>query len=560
MTNERSLNHAPNKRAVRKGWRLLKRVLPGCLAALLLLGFAACASPAPAATPSPAPTATPISMVVFSDPILEQMVRAAIGKPEGDITLAEAEAVTELKLGIEWQQHIPEETQIHDITGLEAFKNLETLELSFHNIKNISPLAGLTKLTSLSLGGNPVEDITPLAQLVNLRGLTLFNCQANDYSTLSLLNNLDFLMLDYSTITDLSVLSNLTKLSNLTFAHTQVKDVSPLAGLTDLRRLQLAECPIEDYSPLAEIYMNLDEVDFLMAMSLSDLGFQLNLDDMIAFYPKETTIFTLNHSEWGKPSMELEADSVRMTMALDNGYYLTVGRYPLANTYDLFVQNGDETLVQYTFDASSKEFRFTSGDRAKAESAVRAALGDVNAEDVLLYPIAIFDEQVKQAFSMDADQLFLLPFEERLLTNLSFVEDRKNGWCEFNAENNGSPVRVRVNRPEWGGNPGWDIEYYTEINGNPITVWYYVNERRFYCKTTLTEDGSTGDFDYFPKETRHQDGMVPEGTSIVELMQKVYKNATLDDPYAYTINMVQQYIQDQFRVNENELYELPVGN
>lgn len=537
----------------------LKRVCIGIFAAGFMIIFAACAATAPAQEPLPEPTATPQSIVVLKDPVLDKMVRAAIGKPEGDITMAEAQAVTELKLGIEWQQFIPPETQIQDITGLEAFQNLDNLELSFHNIKDISPLAGMTKLTSLSLGGNPVQDITPLAGLTNLRGLTLFNCQASDYSTLSKLTNLDFLMLDYSTVTDISMLSNLMNLGNLTLAHTQVSDISPLAGLTNLRRLMLAECPIADYSPLAGIYVKLDESDFVMASSLSDLGFQLNLDEMLATYAKDATVFTVNHSEWGNPAMELEADSVRMTMALDNGYYLTVGRHPLVDAYVFSVRNGDDTLTNYVYNAGKKEFSVANDDRATAESAVRAALGDVNTEDILLAPIAIFDEQVKQAFSMGADQLFQMPFEERSLVNLGFVPDQKNGWCEY-IQTEGNLVRVRVSRPEWGANLGWDIEYYTEVNGNPITVWYTVNERRFYCTATLAEDGSKGDFEYFPKENRHRDGMIPEKMSVLELLQKVYKNATLDDPYAYIIQTVQQYFEDQFRVNENDLYALPVGH
>jgi hypothetical protein len=536
----------------------LKRIRVGFFAVVFMICLAACAAPAPTPEPAPEPTATPQSVVVLKDPVLDKMVRAAIGKPEGDITLDDATAITELKLNIEWQQVIPPETQIHDITGLEAFSNLETLEISFHNIKDISPLAGLTKLTSLSLGGNPVQDITPLAGLTNLRGLTLFNCAASDYSPLSKLTNLDLLMLDYSTIADLSVLSNLTKLTNLTLIHTQIKDVSPLAGLTNLRRLSLAECAIDDYSPLAGIYVKLDEADFTMASSLSDLGFQLNLDDMIATYSKDAMIFTVNHSEWGKPPMELEADSVRMTIALDNGYYLTVGRHPLVDAYVFSVRNGDDTLTNYVYNVGKKEFSIANDDRAAAEAAVRAALGDIAAEDILLAPVPIFDDQIKQAFSMNADQLFQMPFEERSLVNLSFVPDQKNGWCEY-TQNEGTLVRVRVNRPEWGGNPGWDIEYYTEINGNPITVWYYVNDRRFYCTATLTEDGSKGDFEYFPKENRHQDGMIPEKMSVLELLQKVYKNATLNDPYAYIIKTVQQYFEDQFRVNENDLYALPVG-
>ena len=67
----------------------------------------------------------------------------------GDITLAEAEAVTELQLGIDWQPQAPN-SQITDISGLEHFINLEDLNLSFHAITDISPLAGLTTHTAIT--------------------------------------------------------------------------------------------------------------------------------------------------------------------------------------------------------------------------------------------------------------------------------------------------------------------------------------------------------------------------------------------------------------------------
>ena len=242
---------------------------------LLMATLFACAAPAavPEATPTPEPTAAAPTTVAFADPVLETMVRAAMGKPEGDITIAEAEAITELKLGLEWQPQIPPETQIQDISGIEAFTNLEVLELTFHNIKDISPLTGMTKLTSLSLGGNPVQDITPLSGMTNLRDLKLFNCEASDYSVLAKLTNLDFLMLDRTPFEDASLLSGLTKLSWLSMSYTQVKDVSPLAGLTNLRTLSLAECPITDFTPLAGIYPSLEEKDFSVAASLRELGF-----------------------------------------------------------------------------------------------------------------------------------------------------------------------------------------------------------------------------------------------------------------------------------------------
>ena len=246
----------------------MKRILAALLIVALVASLAACAAK-PTAPPESEPT--PESIVEFNDPLLEELVRKAMNKPDGDITLAEAEAVTELELGIDWQQEPAPNSQIKDISGLENFKNLENLNLNFHAIEDISPLSGLTKLRSLSLGGNPVADIAPLSNLTGLGSLTLFNCQAKDYTPLSKLSGLGMLLLEYSTISDVSMLSGLTELWWLSLATTQVSDVSPLSTLVNLRQLQLAGCPITDYSPLAEIYPNLEEKDFEIPSKLMDI-------------------------------------------------------------------------------------------------------------------------------------------------------------------------------------------------------------------------------------------------------------------------------------------------
>ncbi|HOG01773.1 MAG TPA: hypothetical protein PKW29_11775 [Clostridia bacterium] len=246
----------------------MKRFLSVLLTIAFVASMTACAAKS---TAPPESEPTPESIVEFTDPLLEELVRKAMNKPDGDIAIAEAEAVTELELGIDWQQEPAPNSQIKDISGLENFKNLENLNLHFHAIEDISPLSGLTKLRSLSLGGNPVADIAPLSNLTGLGSLTLFNCQAQDYTPLSKLSGLGMLLLDYSTISDVSMLSGLTELWWLGLANTQVSDVSPLSTLANLRQLQLAGCPITDYSPLAEIYPNLEEKDFEIPSKLMDI-------------------------------------------------------------------------------------------------------------------------------------------------------------------------------------------------------------------------------------------------------------------------------------------------
>lgn len=175
----------------------MKRLFCAIATVLTVIGLAACASLAPAETsPGSAETAASASEVVtFADPVLEQMVCGSMGRPEGDITAAEAEAVTELNLSFEWCKYLPDAVQIQDIGGLEYFTNLKHLDLSFHAISDISPLAGLTSLALLSLSGNPVADVAPLSGLTNLKVLSLSGCAAKDYSALSNLTGLELLAL-----------------------------------------------------------------------------------------------------------------------------------------------------------------------------------------------------------------------------------------------------------------------------------------------------------------------------------------------------------------------------
>jgi len=349
--------------------------------------------------------------VVFNDPVLEAMVRKAMYRTEDEaITYAEAEMVTELNLGIEWQQQIPEETQIKDISGLEYFINLTSLDLSFHAISDISPLAGLTKLTSLSLGGNPVTDLTPLSGLTNLTWLALFNCQAEDYSPLSNLINLDGIMLDYSTINDIGVLSGLTKLQSVSLTNTQVSDLSPLAALTELKSLKLEACPITDYSPIADIYQNLEEKDFTVAFSLSELGFAMNNDGTLAEYITEGLYMAVHHSDWDIPAEDMQGNAVRMAKQMDGGYTLIVLYYPdiQAYVFQISPENGG-LLANYIYEPSSGEFTAGVDDRESLEALVESVVGDPGSGDVLLAPITLFNDTIESTFGIGADDLYVLP-------------------------------------------------------------------------------------------------------------------------------------------------------
>jgi Leucine-rich repeat (LRR) protein len=153
--------------------------------------------PVPVA-PQPAPP--PRITVNFADPALEDVVRAQLNQPEGELY----------------------EDEVKKITSLNARK------------KNITDLAGiesLSGLTAFDLGGNFLRTITPLAKLTNLTELKL----------------------DENFIVDVVPLANLKKLTHLDLSGNEIRDVAPLAGLTSLTVLDLHDNEITDSGALAEL-------------------------------------------------------------------------------------------------------------------------------------------------------------------------------------------------------------------------------------------------------------------------------------------------------------------
>ena len=254
----------------------MKKLFCLTLALLMVLGLAACGVPASTDTIS-AETSAAAEMpevVVFTDAVLEAKVREAMGKPEGDITITEAETVTELVMNNEWPP--PEEEVITDISSLKYFPNLTKLELMFNSVSDITVLAELPKLQLLGIGCNQVSDISVLEKLPGMDSLMIWGNPISDLSPISGMSKLHVLMINGCPVTDISVLANFKELTILDITTCPISDISALAGLP-LSTLRLSGCPITDYSPVADIYDSLQEKDFEI----------LNADDV----PDEPLVF-----------------------------------------------------------------------------------------------------------------------------------------------------------------------------------------------------------------------------------------------------------------------------
>ncbi|MEL7609637.1 MAG: leucine-rich repeat domain-containing protein [Bacillota bacterium] len=256
------------------------------LALLLALGLAACGAPASTGTPSPEvsesipvetpePTEEPTTepVVVFTDAALEAKVREAMSKPDGDITVAEAEAVVKLDLSNEsFDDMNSQNGGIRDISDLKYFTGLEDLNLSFNDISDLAPLAELKSIKSLGFTGVRPKDLSVLKGLTNLVFLGFdWTCDEDERQngTLSLdfmsdMKDLEIFSCMGNGVQDISALGGLTKIWSLFLDDNAITDISVLANLTNLKELKLSKNPIEDYSPLKDIYPKLEFSDFEM--------------------------------------------------------------------------------------------------------------------------------------------------------------------------------------------------------------------------------------------------------------------------------------------------------
>jgi hypothetical protein len=522
----------------------MKRIIFILLTAFLAISIAACDPPAPtpaaptpaALSPQPSSPSAALEIVTFADPVLEAMVRGSMGKPTGDITAAEAESVTRLSLGNEWQRYISEEAVIHTIGGLEYFKNLESLDLSFHAIADITPLSGLKKLTALSLGGNPVSDIAPLAGLTSLKVLSLSGCAAQDYSPLSGLVNLNYLRLDNSALTD----------------------VSPLLPLTSLRHLYLAGCPISDTFPLLDIYQSLEQKDFTIALTLAELGFNMDSGDKQAIYDGERASVRINHVEWGDPPGEWMRNCVR-TVFVQNDYKVDIGYYPYFDAYVVLASG--EPAINYVYDHKNESFMFGEGDRASSEQTVRAIFTGTDAEDILLVPVQTFHDLLTESLGISANRLFEMPFEPLTLRNLGFFPDETNTAYAYH-EHEPHDMHISIYRPEWGKPPensnpdGSNIEFYDhDVNGYSLLILYFADVGKYHI--ALFKDGVDCAFGIYPA-TDEYGWEYPDLDTVQQMFSAAFETQgkeLYDKPLAH----FEQVVQDRFGLTTAELYALPVG-
>jgi len=264
-------------------------------------------SDAPADSPSPLPenpSAPPKSLsaeelgetVTFNSETLELAVRAALDKPEGDVT--KADLATIRRLAVVGRTILTEGTQFYcnmnffvdmepqdnkprgdisdlsllaympnlnslmlcrqDISDISALEGLHLTELYLYgnSITDLSPLEGMGSLEVLNIGVNPISDITPLASLSALRDLNMDFFETNDgvVNSLAPLEGLPLTSLSLNNLIvldgDWSLLGSFERLKRLSLWTPPPQAVEALAGCSAVETLILGSFWHSDLSSL----------------------------------------------------------------------------------------------------------------------------------------------------------------------------------------------------------------------------------------------------------------------------------------------------------------------
>jgi hypothetical protein len=207
------------------------------------------------------------TVYTFIDPLVEQNVRAILGKTDGsNVLLSDLDEITALffigDYAVANQEQYDERK--------ESFWDYPI----YANLNDLSDLKNMRRLTQLLINGQNLGDITPLASCPELQLLHLIKCP---------------------NLSDLSPLTALPRLANLDLVECDVSDISALVDMPALRRLVISNIPISDYTALARME-NLRELQFLNGpvQSVKELG-SLDKLEYLEFY--DTTLRSLDGIE-----------------------------------------------------------------------------------------------------------------------------------------------------------------------------------------------------------------------------------------------------------------------
>jgi formylglycine-generating enzyme required for sulfatase activity len=218
-------------------------------------------------------TSTQAQTVSIPDPGLNAAIRSALHIPTAPLTAQDLLTLTNLDAS---------RRNVKSTVGLDAARNLVSLNLQINQLTNFSIPTTLTNLLVLDLTGNPLPSFSPPGVLTNLASLTAEGCgltnltipatltgltnldvEGNNISSFNLPSNLTslvFLDLGFNSFTNFSLPGGLTNLSSFYFAGNPLTNVTLPPDLSGMTELNMSQSLLTRFTPPAGM-TNLEELD-----------------------------------------------------------------------------------------------------------------------------------------------------------------------------------------------------------------------------------------------------------------------------------------------------------
>lgn len=259
-----------------------------------------------------------VSQVVhISDPSLEQAIREAVDKLEGDLTDGDLQRLVILS------------APRRGITTLEGFTNapnLVHLDLSDNALTTVVLTTGFASLEYAMLRGNELTNVSATGPIPNLQQVGLSENYLQEVSFLKHLPQLLYLELDYNEITVFDPGADLSELLWLNLAFNRVQDLGFVSHLPRLTHLFLDDNGLESiafppgFTNLTWLTLDVNRIKDLAFLDrfpkLTNLELASNLAGSYVFPEGLTALDNLNLGENRLTNVVFAPDLTNLTVLL----------------------------------------------------------------------------------------------------------------------------------------------------------------------------------------------------------------------------------------------------
>lgn len=206
--------------------------------------------------------------ITIKDPVLEQMIREQLDKPEGDLTTLDMEMLYSINIDYE-------KNPVNEISGLEYAVNLNDFSFSRGTLKSLNPVVNLQNLFYLNVSyadiSDPIADFdapalervgfieTNVAEYGFLKNLTavssiiVTDCNLSDIGFMQNWEKLTAVYLTYNAISNLEPLRGKDSIISLNIHMNNVVSIDALSTLTNLQSLNISYNHVADITPIMQL-------------------------------------------------------------------------------------------------------------------------------------------------------------------------------------------------------------------------------------------------------------------------------------------------------------------